>query len=157
MGMMMSVLTSPERVIDREIEETLTAAIRRLIHEALEAADDPERVESVCEEWEELLRDFRALERECLLPRKPSAEELTRHKVIYQQVVSLAGLLSSAVERVHRVSWNLDAKVRDLLQERLALLGRQKYILLSEYIGWHGPMLSPAQLELAKRVLCVPV
>jgi hypothetical protein len=153
----MSVLTSPGRVIDHQIEESLTVGIRRLINEALEAADDPERIESVCEAWEELLRDFRALETECLLPREPSDEELRRHKGIYQQVLSLAGLLNSAVERVHRVSWNREAKVRDRLQERLALLGRQKYILLSEYIGWHGPKLSPAQLELAKKVLCVPV
>ncbi len=152
----MSLLTSSEHLIDRETEATFRAAIKRLIDEALEA-DDPAAIERVCEEWDELLREFDTLERECLLAHMPTPEELSIHRVIYRQVILLAGLLGAAMERVHKISWNLAASAQDLVKERLELLGRQKKILVFEYNGWHGPKLSPAQLELARKVLCVPV
>lgn len=153
----MSLLTTSEHLIDRETEATFRAAIKRLINEALEAGDDPAAIENVCDQWDELLREFDTLERECLLTREPTAEELSIHKVIYQQVILLAGLLGAALERVHKISWNLEAGTRNLVKERFELLGRQKEELVFEYNGWHGPRLTPAQLELAKKVLCVPV
>jgi hypothetical protein len=58
---------------------------------------------------------------------------------------------------VHKISWNLDASARDCLNERVGLFERQKEDLVFRYNGRHGPRLTPAQLELAKKVLCVPV
>jgi hypothetical protein len=153
----MSLLTTSEHLIDRETEATFRAAIKRLIDEALEAGDDPAAIEHVCEQWDELLREFRALERDYLLAHMPTAEELSIHKLIYQQVILLAGLLGAALERVHKIGWNLEASTRSFFKERVESLGDQKEELVFRYNGWHGPRLSPAHLELAKKVLCVLV
>ncbi|HEV7404615.1 MAG TPA: hypothetical protein VGO11_16865 [Chthoniobacteraceae bacterium] len=153
----MSLLAITAQRFDREIEDVFCATIKRLIYEAIKAADDPVAIELVCEQWQELLGEFRALERETLLPRQPSPDELRSHKVIYQQAISVAGLLGAAVRRAHKISWNLEANVRNSLKERMELLGRQVEIMVFEYNGWHGPRLTPAQIELAKKVLCVDV
>jgi hypothetical protein len=153
----MSLLTTSAQRFDHEIEQTFCATIKRLINETLEAGDDRAAIESVCDQWEELLREFRALERETLLPREPGPEELRSHKLIYQQVIMLTGLLAAELERVHKISWNLESSARGLLKERLGLLEREKEELVFQYSGWHGPSLTPAQIALAKKVLCVSV
>lgn len=153
----MSLLTTSAQRFDRESEASFRATIRHLIDEALEAADDLAGVERICEEWDELLRDFRTLERETLLPREPSPGELRSHQVIYRQIILLTGLLGAAVERVHKISWNLEATARELLDGRLGLLEREREDLVFEYHGWHGPTLTPAQLLVATKALGVPV
>ncbi|HEV7404617.1 MAG TPA: hypothetical protein VGO11_16875 [Chthoniobacteraceae bacterium] len=153
----MSLLATTAQRFDREIEDLFCATIKRLINDAIEAADDPVAIEAVCEQWQELLDEFRALEKETLLRREPRPEELRSHKVIYQQAILLAGLLGAAVQRVHKVSWNLERSARALIKERWELLERQREGLVFEYNGWHSPPLTPAQIELAKKILCVPV
>lgn len=126
--------------------------IREVYKDFQSLIKDRANLESLFDQWSDLMKMLRAVEKRCFIDQEPTKAHLEGHKQAVNKMIFGADAIASIAQRHLETNYHLDEEEQASLRARSDLVKRHRTILAFEFNGWHGPVSADKLKEGSERL-----